>query len=388
MESVRKEQERANKRQRLSGLSTLSALDDLMDTIREYALLVQKEKQLQEAATMEEPPMTFKEFKKQVKAKSAKVSAEHKEIFQPLGKFGKAIDKAFTTNLTKITNPSAFKDKTEHTNSLVAKHLLQEGKFAIAETFVREADLQLDTSQEQGFADMHGIVASLKEHNLEPALRWAKEHSEQLAGVNSALEFKLHRMAFIELLRVGKKLEAIRYANNHFDAFADSQIQEIKKLMGALVFIDRLEKTQYAEYLAPNQWSQICRLFTQDCCKVMGVSKSSSLEILLDTGCMATPKLLRGASVLQNTMKSSMWTSLSELPVEIDVGTDRTYHSVFACPVSREQSSPKNPPVRLSCGHVICRESATKLARGTRFRFKCTYCSTEQILSEVVEVKF
>jgi hypothetical protein len=51
--------------------------------------------------------------------------------------------------------------------------------------------------------------------------------------------------------------------------------------------------------------------------------------------------------------------------VEIPLPLPYRYHSIFACPVSKEQSTAQNPPMLLPCGHVIARESLMRLARGT-----------------------
>lgn len=42
------------------------------------------------------------------------------------------------------------------------------------------------------------------------------------------------------------------------------------------------------------------------------------------------------------------------------------YHSVFACPILRQQASEQNPPMRLLCGHVISRDALNKLAMGVK----------------------
>ena len=52
--------------------------------------------------------------------------------------------------------------------------------------------------------------------------------------------------------------------------------------------------------------------------------------------------------------------------IEIDLGKDCRFHSIFACPILRQQSSESNPPVRLTCGHVISRDALNKLANGNK----------------------
>ncbi|CAI5478892.1 unnamed protein product [Closterium sp. Yama58-4] len=72
------------------------------------------------------------------------------------------------------------------------------------------------------------------------------------------------------------------------------------------------------------------------------------------------------------------WQGMEQLPVEIELPRAFHFHSIFACPVSREPASyPDNPPVLLPCGHVVCRASVLKLAKGATRPFKCPYCPLE-----------
>ena len=46
---------------------------------------------------------------------------------------------------------------------------------------------------------------------------------------------------------------------------------------------------------------------------------------------------------------------------------DCRYHSIFACPILRQQTTRSNPPVRLICGHVISRDALNKLSNGNKW---------------------
>lgn len=52
--------------------------------------------------------------------------------------------------------------------------------------------------------------------------------------------------------------------------------------------------------------------------------------------------------------------------VEVDLAPQYRYHSLFACPILRQQCTDTNPPVRLSCGHVISRDALNKLTNGNK----------------------
>lgn len=54
--------------------------------------------------------------------------------------------------------------------------------------------------------------------------------------------------------------------------------------------------------------------------------------------------------------------------IEIDLNAEYRYHSIFACPILRQQSSEDNPPMKLTCGHVISRDALNRLSTGQIYK--------------------
>ncbi|XP_016120410.1 protein RMD5 homolog B-like, partial [Sinocyclocheilus grahami] len=193
--------------------------------------------------------------------------------------------------------------------------------------------------------------------------RWAVANRQRLLDLNSTLEFKLHRLYFISLLNGGisKQQEALQYAR-HFQPFASQHQRDIQILMGSLVYLRHgIENSPYRSLLETDQWAEICNIFTRDACALLGLSVESPLSVSFASGCMALPVLMNIKQVIEQRQCSGVWTHKDELPIEIDLGKKCWYHSVFACPILRQQTSESNPPMKLICGHVISRDALNKL---------------------------
>jgi hypothetical protein len=89
---------------------------------------------------------------------------------------------------------------------------------------------------------MHAVVAALRAHDVQPALEWARANREALsraaeAGGGGGVEWQLHRLRFLTLLRQARqgpclrvwgvpddsaqegRAAALQYAREHFGRF-------------------------------------------------------------------------------------------------------------------------------------------------------------------------
>ena len=124
----------------------------------------------------------------------------------------------------------------------------------------------------------------------------------------------------------------------------------------------------------------------------MDLSATSPLFNALTCGFIALPTLLKLSSVLHTKRSNDLNDDSSPinptLKAEVELGDDFAFHSIFACPVSREQTTAENPPMMLTCGHVISQVSLKKLEKGHSRMVKCPYCPTELPASDAKEIYF
>ncbi|KAH7981765.1 hypothetical protein HPB52_001075 [Rhipicephalus sanguineus] len=236
--------------------------------------------------------------------------------------------------------------------------------------------------------DLHGTVSKVGkaiDKNFVPDF-WATSSEEhELQG--TALHFQLHRLHLVGLLQRGAAAEAIAYARAHLAPLARQHERDLQVLMGSLAFLrvpGGLARSPYAFLLEPALWSDTCEAFTRDACALLGLSVRSPLAVCVEAGSLALPALLNIKQVMMQRQVAGVWSTRDELPIEIRLGCQ--FHSVFACPILRQQSSDANPPMRLVCGHVISRDALHKLASGSKL--KCPYCPVEQNPSDARLIHF
>ncbi len=178
--------------------------------------------------------------------------------------------------------------------------------------------------------------------------------------------------------------EALALARARFPKFIeDGQIADVLHLLGALSWSGWLEKSPYAGLLSPSLWNMAASTLVTEACRVDGLPAEDLISVITSAGTIAAPTLIKMASVMRST--HCRWDDLKDLPIEVPLPPQLTFHSTFSCPVSKEQASPENPPVLLRCGHVICRNSMENIVRSYD-RFKCPTCPVYQSPKDTKEL--
>lgn len=331
------------------------------------------------------------------KDKLHRLTTEHRDLHGTVSKVGKAIDRNFVPDFTATSRTDAF--QTERNvmllNKIMAQHFYRQGMDDVADTLIKESGLPPEDIVPEPYAELHRIWEAIHNGKLVPALDWATRYSSELDARNSTLEFKLHRLAFMQILNEGvqAQTEAIAYARTNFAKFVRRFEKDIQILMGTLIYLPiGIHNSPYKYLTAPEMWIETADVFLKDACQLLGINKDSPLSVIVNAGCTALPALLNLKQVMMSRQVTGIWNGRDELPIEIDLEPENRFHSIFACPILRQQSSEDNPPMKLLCGHVISRDALNKLSNGpimnNTFRLKCPYCPMEQCPSDAKLIYF
>lgn len=409
MEAVQREHEKTWASSRKA--KTIEATQSIIDQLRQARDLI--------AADSTSAQISLAKLQTPVKASFDEMTASLKTTRGGQNNYGKALDKLFRDKPLPSSEIDALSQQSTLINRAVYLHLLREGLFDVASTMQEEAtqraeaqrDLQqssgLDVSTEdplgldQGlpadmlhqFQTMHSILRELRQnHNLQPAMDWTRSNSKELQTRGSNLGFELCRLQYARILFENSQdqalsmqsiLRAIEYAQSAFQPFQTNYSHEIQELLGAVAFFSNLDQSPYfARLNTTTAWDEVALSFTREFCALLELSADSPLYIATTAGAIALPPLLKLQAIQKQ--KSASWTSANELPVETPLPPHYQYHSIFVCPVSKEQSTDQNPPMMIPCGHVICQDSLNRLAKGSKF--KCPYCPSESSPGQAIRI--
>ncbi|KAJ4801817.1 Protein RMD5 A [Rhynchospora pubera] len=308
-----------------------------------------------------------------------------KELNLAIAKYTKLLEKTFHSDISK-----AYRDvemDTATINEIIASHFYRQGQFEIGDGFSSEAQVSESVILKSPFLEMHSILQAMRQsRDLGPALAWVTKNRDKLLRYGSSLELKLHELQFIEMLKAGKKGEALKYARAHLSPWANEHQAEIQKVFACLLWENRLDQSPYGDLSSPSQWKELESELVRQFCGLMGQSHESPLAVTVAAGAEGLPTLLKLASVMQ--AKKQEWQEMKQLPVPLDLPKEYQFHSVFVCPVLREQGSEENPPMLMPCGHVLSRQSILKLSKNSTRAFKCPYCPQEGTVAQCRQLYF
>ncbi|KAI9805855.1 MAG: hypothetical protein M1825_000469 [Sarcosagium campestre] len=375
----------------------------------------------------ETAPMTLAKLQNTLKKKFNEGNDKIKTLHNALNHYSKTLQKNSKALPLPTSEYDALSSHPDLINRAIAMHLVREGQFEVASTFLHEVvsnppkavptpgtpfpnvpagggmDMNMLNLKElqRVFADMYQILDALRDkRDLTPAIEWARSCSDKLEQRGSNLEFELGRLQFIWFFlndnspdgSIGLE-SALHYARSQFGRFQQRYLREIKRLSGAMAYRTNLQQSPYSHLFHDSSaWDDIATSFTREYCALIGLSADSPLYIAATAGAIALPTLLKLASIMRE--KKTEWTTQNELPVphscsrlwhtvantafvQVEIPLPLTYqfHSIFVCPVSKEQSTEQNPPMMMPCGHVIAKESLLRLSKQNDF--KCPYCPSE-----------
>lgn len=135
------------------------------------------------------------------KEKLQRLTTDHRDLHGAVSKIGKTIDRNFVSDFSSTTRNDVLVEEQniQLLNKVIAQHLQRNNLDDVAATLIKESKLPAEEVVSDPFSNLHRIWEAIYRGDLTEALEWASEHSAKLEARNSSLEFKLHRIAFLQV---------------------------------------------------------------------------------------------------------------------------------------------------------------------------------------------
>ncbi|KAG1692135.1 hypothetical protein DVH05_025755 [Phytophthora capsici] len=240
------------------------------------------------------------------------VASELKAIHVLLSKYSKQIDKNLCTDITKVCGTNEMDQKL--VCRLVAEYLYQDGQIEAADSLCKEAGIELPPAFRDCFIELHQILKAIKEHDMQPALDWAREHRDELKRLDIDIEFELVRLKYVDILMSSPNMmDAVNFANKELPYFHQTHAEEVGVLMSCVLYKGKLEESPYKNLFSDDRWDAIYDAVIRACCRLRRAPYRSYLETCLSAGVSALPAMRKLVTVMDS--KLANWSSMEELPV-------------------------------------------------------------------------
>ena len=309
---------------------------------------------------------------------------------------------------------------------IIVDHLIRKGNVNTAKKYIEESKLDLSplTKEIMIFQEYYDIINDLDNHKINKLYEWCiknksillkdideicnnKKKEEENEKENKNIYFECVKYNYILLLEDSTKTaqDCIEFSRKHFKPFISNKncLNEISKLMSRLLFRNdkNEEKAKNSEIKIENKfnkidiekgWDFIKNLFIDTFLKLNHKTKDDTLNTVLLAGRYVLPQVVEAEEKLakdKDKKNVEVDKEKNQLMYSMELPEELIFHNIFVCPVSKEIATAENEPIRLNCGHCICKNSFDKIEKtGTRHnQIKCPICNQVGKVDEIIILK-
>jgi len=265
--------------------------------------------------------------------------------------FSNGIDNVLLNGCTSRPRNTEFGRK--HLDRMLVEHFLRCGYYDTAIKLARESQVE-DLTNIDLFLVSRKVEESLVRRETMACLNWCQDNKSKLRKIKSTLEFNVRVQEFVELIRVEKHLDAIKYARQHFSPLAqDEQLKiELPKVLGLLAFKQDTKMEPYKSYFNEDRWYTLVKQFRKDNFELYGLSSTSVFALTLQCGLsvLKTPHCYKKRREDRNPDCPVCNDLLNQLAKPLPVA--HCSHSKLVCYITGKPLNENNPPLALPNGNV------------------------------------
>ena len=346
---------------------------------------------------------------------------KYKELNKKIEENIKGVNYLNNDNLTK------FMDNIDEKliKEMIVDHLIRKGNVKTVQKYIEESKLEMSklTKDIMLFQEYYDIINDLDNKKINKLYDWCIKNKEILLknmdeiniinNKNKEENENLEKNIYFECVKYNYLLylednsksvqDCVEFSRNHFKPFISNKncLKEISQLMSRLLFRktkkDENEKylkieNKYSKIDMEKGWDYIKNLFINTFLNLNHITKDDNLSIILLAGRYALPQVVEAEEKLakdKDKKNIEVDKEKNQLMYSLELPEELIFHNSFVCPVSKEIANSENEPIRLNCGHCICKNSFDKIEKtGARHnQIKCPICTQVGKVDEIITLK-
>lgn len=165
------------------------------------------------------------------------------------------------------------------TDRMLVDHFLRAGHYGTAMSLAQTSNIE-DYVDVSVFEVCQKVESGLRSHNTCACLAWCHENRSKLRRQKSTLEYRVRLQDFVELVRQGRRMDAVRYARKHLANGGEEMLGDLKSAMALLAFTPETPCRKYQRLFSIKRWDDLIQQFRQD---NLSLYQLNSQSILLAT---------------------------------------------------------------------------------------------------------
>jgi len=166
---------------------------------------------------------------------------------------------------------------------MLVEYFLRQGFYTTAIELASSSGIE-DLTNIEVFLTAREVEESLSRCDITKCLAWCHDNKSKLRKMKSTLEFQVRLQEFLELVKCGNRLEAVKHAKKFLSTDDSVHLSIVQQGMGLLAFPLSTMIQPYKDLLDNSRWQSLIQQFRQENYRLHQLSSQSMFSVALQSG--------------------------------------------------------------------------------------------------------
>lgn len=352
-----------NKKFRMAQKSLDREVSHVTSSIGEVEKLLSTEENQNETvkATLSQKLDTIKEQLMQMKSKSSDIISEEIEVSDTIKKRCQHLKKGCAESGGDVEMKAWRKTRLDR---MMVEYLLRQGYYDSALQLAENSGVA-HLSNTEVFLTAREVEESLVREELDKVMAWCHDNKSRLRKLKSSLEFQVRLQEYLELVKRGQKLEAVKHAKKFLCTETELEhLSVVQQAMGLLAFSSSTQIQPYKDLLDKSRWQSLIEQFRLENFRLHQLSAQCTFTVALQSGLAAlkTPQCYKHNFVLSGLPSLGSLQDSRSLPLPLPMsGVSEKNPECPVCDPQLNSLALSLPSAHCSQSRLVCTMSGTAM---------------------------